>query len=257
MKKLTFSPLVLVLSQVRFSPILEIEKHITSIQGQLKKKGLPLFEEESSQEVTLIQAGSPPEIKARRRWIFTDIARHNSVILSQDFLALETSSYDQFPVFRERFESYLNVIAGSLELDAIERVGLRYVDVVRTREGKAARDLIRAELRGLQLEDANQGRFTQFGSMSQAVTDFGKLNVRVIHSDEGISLPPDLAGTKLQIQDLPPKGEAVSILDIDHFSVVTRSFDVRAILEALDALHVITDLAFQRVVTPEAIQLWS
>lgn len=256
MKKLSKSPLILVLTQVRFSPVLSIAKQIEDIQTKLRKAGLPLFEREQIQEVTLTQLGSPPEISVKQRWIFTDIAKKNSLILTDSFVALETTEYDHFPVFFDRFKTFLNIVGESLELDAVERIGLRYIDLIKPIGGKSARQLIRPELCGLNLEGMNGSGFTQFASMSQAATEQGRIMVRVIHSDEGIFVPPDLAGTKLQLGSLPKAGEAVSILDIDHYSQTTAAFETSKILQTLEALHVMTDIAFQRAVTNEAIKLW-
>jgi len=256
MEKLSRSPLVLVVTQVRFAPVLAIDEYIKKIQNELRKTGYPLLEEEVIQEITFRAASAAPEAALKKRWIFTDISKKKSLILTDNFVAFETSAYDVFQTFLEEVQERLLFLGKALELNAIERIGLRYVDLIREIDGHPSRSLFQPLVQGLGAEDLSGQGNPQTIIMSQIETACGTLAVRVLHSDQGVALPPDLAMTKLDLGELPTKGQPISILDIDHFSVLTTPYDVSNVLSILTALHKIGESAFERSVTSEALKIW-
>lgn len=256
MEKLSRSPLVLVVMQVRFSRVLAINEYITSIQNGLRKTGYPLLEEEILQEITFGAANSAPEATSKKRWIFTDISKKKSLILTDNFVAFETSAYDVFQTFLGEVQKQLLFIGDALELSAIERIGLRYVNLIREIDGRSSRSLFQPMVLGLGAEDLSGKGNAQTIIMSQIETGCGTLAVRILHSDKGMGLPPDLAGTKLNLGRLPSEGEPISILDIDHFSVSTAPYEVSDILNKLTSLHEVGETTFVKSVTPEALKIW-
>jgi uncharacterized protein (TIGR04255 family) len=64
-------PLVALLIQIQFSPILQISKYIPSIQDELRRKGFPLFKQVEGE-------GVPPFEGNYEQWMFiaNDYSKH-------------------------------------------------------------------------------------------------------------------------------------------------------------------------------------
>ena len=95
--KLKKSPLVFVLSQVRFSPILKMENYVPDIQEDLRKQGFPRYKKEDIQQVSF----GGPDIRAERdnRWVFSSRDQTEAIVLAPTFVVYETTNYDVFETF--------------------------------------------------------------------------------------------------------------------------------------------------------------
>ncbi len=92
-------------------------------------------------------------------------------------------------------------------------------------------------------------------------TEQGRLIVRLFQRDDGVLLPPDLSTSLCIQQPNPPvqKGEVLSFVDLDHFSLYEDAppdFSPDALLSAFWRLHDNVDLAFRAAVTSRAIAAW-
>jgi len=258
MKKLKKSPLAMVLAQVKFAPVLQIQKYIPELQEELRKKGYPHFEEEQVQELVFaVGSATVPPVRSSSRWIFGSSDWQKTVVLSQDFVVIETSNYDMFELFSSEFKKILHLVKDKVDLGRSERVGLRYINLIRGGEAKSSHLSLRQELRGLGASDLSNVKSAQSTCISQAITSYGCLMVRAVHIDDGSHIPPELSSTKLKFINKPEQGEQVSILDIDHNGEFPGDFDVEALITRLSELHVFSDNAFIASVTPEALKKWS
>src|SRR3989442_7935401 len=97
--RLARPPLVHVLAQVRFAPVLAIGQSIPSIQQKLKDLGFPRFEKSQIQNIVL--SGPTPKVDFLERWDFSDREKRAGVVLTQDFVVLQASNYSTFQDFRE------------------------------------------------------------------------------------------------------------------------------------------------------------
>lgn len=254
MEKLSKSPLVMVLAQVRFAPVLQIQKFIPDLQEELRKNGFPHFVEEQVQE--LVFGGTVPPVRSSSRWIFGAPDWRKTVVFSQDFVVIETSDYDRFETFSNEFEKILNLAKEKIDLGRSERIGLRYVNLIRGQKSKSPYLFLRQEMRGFSAVEFGDVKSVQSTCLSQAITDVGRLLVRAVHTDDGSHIPPELASTKLQFPDKPKPGEQISFLDIDHNGEFPGDFDVSALIAELGKLHQYSDITFEKAVTPEALELW-
>src|SRR4029077_17396703 len=115
-RQLTKAPLVHVLTQVRFAPVLSIGQAIPRIQERLKEIGFLRFEKSKIQNIVF--AGQTPKVESQERWDFTDREKQSGVVLTQDFVILQTSQYTNFDAFSEIFGKVLQIISadGGAEL---------------------------------------------------------------------------------------------------------------------------------------------
>ena len=253
--KLERSPLVFVLSQVRFPAVLKMEDHVPDIQEALRKQDFPRYNKEDIQQVTF----GGTELKAERdkRWVFASRSRHEAVILSSNFVVYETSDYDIFETFTERFSPVLELIGDITATEFVEQIGLRYVDLIRPTENKAAGEFLRQKVRGLSQEDLG-AKSTRSQFSTQARTEQGDLFVRSFENTGPNMVPPDLVSTHLRFKTDPDdlKDELYRILDIDHITKGEFDFSREQLIEKLWDLHEFSSKAFRAAVTEEAIEFW-
>jgi len=257
MNKLKKSPLAMVLAQVKFAPVLQIQKYIPELQEILRKRGYPHFLEEQVQEFVFAVGNTNPPVQNNSRWIFGSSDWRDTVVLSQDFVVIETSSYDKFETFSSEFSKILKLVKDTVSLTRSERIGLRYVNLIRSEQPNDFQTFLRQELRGLGEGDIKGASGMQVSCISHALTPHGRLMIRAVHIDDGSHIPPELASTKLKFAYKPTKGEQVSILDIDHNGEFAGDFEVDDIISKLGELHNFSDSAFIASVTPEALNAWS
>jgi uncharacterized protein (TIGR04255 family) len=249
------APVILVLAQIRFTPFLKMSAHIVDIQDEMRKKGFPLFNEEQA----LIAGPGGPVNTSRPRylWIFSNTKRTQSVILTESFVVLETNEYDIFASFLNKFQGVIELLKNNVEIESTQRIGIRYVNLIRPTDEFAAHEFLNPELRGI-YKDAIEGVSNlQNTIISQGKTTFGNLVIRAIQNSSGNFLPDDLRLRKLNFKIKLNEGEVVTLLDIDHYGQIQQSFDEALLNPVLDEMHDFIDNAFRFSVTKEAIAQWS
>jgi len=253
--KLERSPLVFVLSQVRFPALLKMGDYVPDIQEFLRNDGFLRFERAKIQQA--IFDSQEVKFESDVRWVFADRSRSEAVVLSPSFVVYETTKYDVFRTFTARFEKVLEVVASVTRIDLAEQIGLRYVDLIRPVAGKNAADFLREHVRGL--SETNLGaESSRHQFVTQAKTEHGELYVRCFENSGPNFMPPDLVSTHLQLrvkgEDL--REELYRVLDIDHIAGEELDFDPKVLIQKLWDLHDYTDMAFRAAVTEEAIEYW-
>lgn len=254
--KLDRSPLVFVLSQVRFPAFLNMEKSVPDIQEALRKLGLPRYSQEDIQQVSF--AG--PEIKAaerEKRWVFSNRNQDEAVVLTTTFVVYQTTQYDVFETFTDRFSKVLELVAKATETEFAEQIGLRFVDLIRPADEKGASDFLRPHVRGLSQDDLGVSS-SRHQFMTQARTELGNLFVRSFENDGPNFLPPDLVSTHMAFKISPEdlKDEPYRVLDIDHIAKGVFDFTSEELIERLWDLHEYSSRAFRAAVTEDAIEFW-
>ena len=150
--KLRSAPLALVVTQLRFASIGKIEDraYIASFQ-ELVRKDYPLLgEDKISFTVNLGMPVAPTPSNTRTRWHMTSIDGAWRLILTQDFIALETSKYHTRQDFLGRWGRILKAFRDCFQDVTGLRFGLRYLNRV-SDPGLLARlpELVRKEALGI------------------------------------------------------------------------------------------------------------
>jgi len=253
--KLERSPLVFVLSQVRFPALLKMADYVPDIQESLRDDGFSRFAKEDIQQV----AFGGPELKTERdtRWVFPSRDCSEAVVLAPSFVVYETSKYDVFETFTDRFSKVLDLVASITRIEFAEQLGLRYVDLIQPAEGKAAADFLRERVRGLSEADLG-AKTSRHQFMTQAKTEHGDLYVRSFENSGPNFMPPDLVSTHLQfrVQAEELKDDLYRVLDIDHIAKGEFDFTAEALVRKLWGLHEYSAKAFRAAVTEDAIKYW-
>jgi uncharacterized protein (TIGR04255 family) len=151
----TDPPLVLALCQIRFSTMLNVtQAAAVSAFQQAIIDDYPVMAQAHEQSISFQVAGNlafeQASVQAKSgtvTWQFKDIENTWTVVLTPDFLTLETRAYNDFSDFLNRLEKLVGALAKTIRPLVGLRIGLRYVDEIRPGHSEWKR-VIRPELLG-------------------------------------------------------------------------------------------------------------
>lgn len=258
---LSKKPLVLVLCQVRISPVLEIAKFIPAIQEELRRNGYPECVPGKIQQLNFGPNGIATSEK--ELWEFLSKDKTWSLLLFQDNFVLQTTAYDSFENFAEKLKSATSTILRKTDHDqfgVIHRIGLRYIDIIQPSAGKDFRDYVRPGFHGVSesiFVDATSRTRVECVGDTEVGDSAGKLVVRVSQDDSGMALPQDLAASAPKHDKRVNPGDVVTFIDIDHY--VDGNFDSNPeVVEKKGYLlhDQIIDTFHDHVASPDAIAEW-
>ncbi len=154
-KVLTNAPLVLALCQVRFSSMLSVADTSSraGFQRAIQSKypvALQIQEVEVLADFGENEVGIRGDQRRSPLWQFTDLNDNWKIVLSQDFLSLETRNYVHFDDFLERLEEALEALGQHIQPTVGTRIGLRYINEIRATDLNELSwfDVIRQDLLG-------------------------------------------------------------------------------------------------------------
>ncbi|TFB71899.1 TIGR04255 family protein [Cryobacterium glaciale] len=249
--KLENSPLILVLCEIRFAPVLAIEKFVPDIQEQLRLRGFPGYKASSLQQIQLSAQG--PSFQEIPRWVFTSQDGSQILTLTTESVSLQVTKYHDFEAFLELLHVAVDVIASVVKPMFAGRVGLRYVDAVVNIDTQDGEYFDRAVL---SFEPKDLGVISLLSSQQVlARTHVGQLTIRMNQVQNSPLLPPDLQSPELDQLSSVQVG-VHAILDIDSSDEGQSDFTPAALQERLWAVHVPANSAFWKSITPYAKEKW-
>jgi uncharacterized protein (TIGR04255 family) len=246
------SPLALVIGQVRFAPVLDIEDYITKIQKGMRDLDLPGYVEQRIQQLSI---GPKIETDQIKRFVFDGQSKTECVFLTNRFVVLANSTHDRFETFRKRLGEVLDVVFRCAQPKYVEQTGLRYINLLRDLDGIQSEDMVVPALRGISADKLGCEN-THNTSVVRALTSSGQLTIRSVQLEGPAFLPPDLEIETMEFPNCPEPNERFRLLDIDHVSM-GKNIELNAVTTSFQSLHESTRLGFLRSVTDDAIRLWS
>lgn len=252
--RLERAPLIYFIAQVRFADILALERHVPAIQDELRKSGWPMFRNSVVQGLRLDQNGVAA-FDNRQIWHFENVDATSGIVLTQDSVALHTTTYDCFGTMLPPFTKALARIHAILGIDVLQRCGLRYVDVIHPGAGESFLTYLKPEIVGLSGADFGVTPQMQSSAFS-GMTESGTLVVRFATNAFPNVMPPDLMPVGLKLNIPLGEGESVGTLDFDHYAELKESFVLGRAQATLEQLHDGISRAFVACVTPKAFELW-
>ena len=143
------APLVRVIAQVRFAPILAIRSpDAVSIFQEAIRGTYPILNEDRIHQIILATGGTP-DIREGNIWRFSDDKKRWRTSLSVDFIALETSEYVSRQDFLERLGFLLAALEAAFKPAEVQRLGLRYIDRLTDDAVDRIGELIRPKVLGI------------------------------------------------------------------------------------------------------------
>ncbi|NQS97960.1 MAG: TIGR04255 family protein [candidate division Zixibacteria bacterium] len=167
------NPLDRVICQLRFPPILKIDKEIPADFQEKIRMDFPNFDEtiEWPDVPSEIQGQFPPEILRQisqtapiKNYKFASDDNIWIVNLTRTFIALTSTKYERWEEFKGKLQNIFNAFIETHNPNYFSRIGLRYVDVVKRSDlnldGKKWNDLLKPFAIGL-LGSPDVGKYVQ------------------------------------------------------------------------------------------------
>lgn len=257
--KMTRAPVFYTLAQVQFNPIVQMSDYVAQLQERLRRTHFPDFRAENQFELKIRRLDeAQPDVQPsqNKRWSFTNADRTEGYLLLSDALVFHTTMYDTFSDFLQKTIFGLTLIHEIVELNYIERIGLRYLDAVTPMGEDTLQQYLDPSLLGF---SANlEGRLSH--SFTETVTAVGEGNLvaRAIITDGALALSPDLMPLQLKLQSrFADINSRNAVLDTDYFVVKRSSFDLTEIEEQLKDAHKNIKNTFKISVTDYAMEKWA
>jgi uncharacterized protein (TIGR04255 family) len=238
------------------TPILKLESYIPTLQDLLRASDFPRLLTRKTKTTKHDSMGKVDVVESTD-WVFADKAGHSSLVVGEQSLALVTSAYTTFEDFAVRMEVLLRLVHEVVKISGVERLGLRYVDLIEPTAEKPLSYFLESSVLGLSLEKLG----TRISSFSQTVMETSpnrKLIVRMTERPGGLIIPPDLLSLQLKLRKPTGLEQPFGILDLDHYAEFpeTEDYDTAGVMDNLGELHDIVDQAFRKATTENAKLDW-
>lgn len=257
-QKLSQQPLVFVLAEFRFSPILEMGKYIPTLQDELRQE-FPLIDTQQNQEFQISPSGIG--INTTTEWVLQSKSKKQAITLNSNRLVYVTSEYDRFDGFKKQckkaLEAFIKIVNPSLWL----RIGLRYNDAITKENNENIEEYVQSFLYA-------SNSLSSVGEMNQHINEIvletaeGCMVVRSMYAHKAPPMWPDMM--------LPIKIEANNhmatriFLDFDHFWDMNLSqesdnldFKLDDLILKLEKMHEYSRKAFWDITTDKGKSKWN
>jgi len=188
------APLKEVAFEVRFNPLLKIERDIARFQEGITQE-YPLL----GKEVTLTDG------EQGSTFLFHTADKRKTIRASVRSFGLSTTGYHHFPPFREELLEKTNVFCHCYDVTSFTRVGLRYINNIEVPERQGAYDFTELVYPHLNLQRVSA---KDIQKMAQEIVLTRKTGALAIRS--GLLPLPPVPGRE--------EKKAVYILDLDFYT---------------------------------------
>jgi uncharacterized protein (TIGR04255 family) len=150
------TPLVRVIAQLRFPPILSIEdtKFVASFQEAIREE-YPILQPVQAQNL-IFNSENAVSSSTSTTWCFSDVDRIWRISLANNAVTIDTTKYVSRKEFLSRLEKLLNLLDERFQLSQIERFGMRYIDRVSGQNLHEISSLIKPEMAGIISSDLQE-----------------------------------------------------------------------------------------------------
>lgn len=185
------NPLVEVVCQLKFPPILKIESEPPASFQEKIRKEYPLMQETAPNEPQLppgiarVIVQAVPGFLQTRTYTFLSNDEKWKIGLTREFISLSTTNYTRWEEFRGGLKNAFDAFVSYYDPSFLVRIGLRYRDVI----SRSMRGLKRVEWSKLlrphvlgELSDPNLSKAVQHSAHEMLISlDGGRGQVRVLH----------------------------------------------------------------------------
>jgi len=257
------APLALVLAQIRYSRYLTMEKHLPALQDAVRHH-YPAFR--TSQIQSLELTGGAVNVQAGTRWEFADFENRRCFFLQQDSLVFLATAYIDYEDFAERFAEILGHFEALVPDVLVDRVGLRYVDLIVPQSGEAPERYVASGLHGFPLgalAEKAKSLQAQYVSKYDFADQEGLLIARYSRGVSDPYLPADLQPLTLALPGIVHRARArqgqsmIAMLDWDRVLPHRAPFDRAALIARFGEMHTDLGEAFKRATSEYGLKVWN
>lgn len=240
------SPLMAVVSQIRFETILSVQHEDKVIPFQEAIRSIyPVFKKEEVQHAVL-EANGKLAFSPQKTWNFSDLEEKWKVTLTSDSIAIETRMYSSRDEFLNRFNEVLAEFQQKFQPSIINRIGLRYINKLVGPAFSSVTDLIRPNLLGVLTTELPRDAY----ALSINETIFKINSERQLFGRWGL-LP---AHATIDPSMIKPDKQPSWILDIDGSNSVRLKWDTDHVRKELNELADNNYRFFRWAVTKEFLK---
>ncbi|MDR3752648.1 MAG: TIGR04255 family protein [Terracidiphilus sp.] len=258
------APVVYVIVQVRYSPVLSLKTYVPQIQENFRRNGFPAFDSRFNFQLAFSIPPPPepepaePAIPLARTlsYMFSNRDRSQSFVLEENGLTLHVTDYLDFSWFLDLFLTHLEHIHGVISPDSSERIGLRYIDAVLPKPGSEVKEYLIPAVLGLS-EQPVEGSVQHSYSETMLLNGNTSTISRIIARSGKIAFPPDMVGLPVQINSRFTEYEGThALVDTDSFQTTRSPMEIQKLRDTLHQLHESVENAFDAVTTDFARADW-
>jgi uncharacterized protein (TIGR04255 family) len=263
-KRMKNAPVYFTIAQVRHNPVLRLGAYADEIQDRMRKAGYPDFKKAMSMAFSLMgqdtdgQQPGLPTLEKVERLMFFSSDNTRGFIVEQNAFSFHTTEYDTFETFSEEFVKGLSIVHECIALAHTERIGLRYLDAIIPPTGEdGLAEFLTPGVLGLsrvlsdEMKVSHTMTETHFRGQGCAVL------ARTIIQDGPLGFPMDLQPVGMRLPDRFLKVNGVhAIVDTDAFIEGRSVLDIDDIKKQLVTLREGIDVAFNAIVTKNALDAW-
>lgn len=257
-EKLQNAPIFFSIGQIRFNPILDMHRHIETLQKEFRQDSFSGFSEENLTSIQLDPAGASPNVvpTSQKRWRFTNSKKTGEFILFPNSISYQTTNYETSQHFKSRLMAAIRIVHKELNLDYVEQIGFRTLDAVIPSQDHPLEAWIKPELLGFYSGTNNSLKHNILEGVS-TIGSSGFLVQRVVILRGALAVPIDLMPIALEIGE---RFKSVNgwhaILDTDFAAREQFDFDIDAIGERVTFVKKEASKAFRNAVSSQAMDLW-
>lgn len=192
-------PVFYTVAQLKFNPVLNMEKYLPEIQDRLRKRGFPEIRQASHAHLRLNVDAKKVQSRETTRWCFSDKLRTQAYILTTESLAYHTTNYEDFQQFSQQVLNGLEDVHNVVKLDHLARVGLRLLDAIVAIPSLSVEDALNPKLFGAFSELGGQLAHTYLETVQRI--ENRQLISKVFVVANGLPIPPDLHPLPLSLPD--------------------------------------------------------
>jgi uncharacterized protein (TIGR04255 family) len=218
------APLVNVIAQVRFPPIMRIESDpgFVAVFQEAIRKDYPILRPERQLGVLIGPGGVQPQ-DAGTVWRFESKDPDAwQVILAPTFVSLSAKRYTRRSDLLARLTVVLHALEAWLDPNVCDRIGVRYVDRVMGDRLSRLAKLIRPEVLGVGGDKEAMGDVDVVHALSDSLFRLGDLSE--LRGRWGT-----LPGGATYDPGIEPARETSWVLDLDHYTSKPEDFELAAI----------------------------
>lgn len=258
--RLSRPPVFYVLTQAQFSPVKDIAHYIAKIQDALRLKGYPEFQEEVVYRLQPSTQG--PQIENVKQWQIYSRDRKSGFIINDSSITFHSTSYATHSEFLPEIMKGLKIVQKVVKLDAINRLGLRYLNLILPDDGERLGSYLDPKLINVEFDGAHLYTKTETFVRTKLCNVDQTANLifraHILHGKPAI--PVDIRlGPLIPRSEFGPNSktyECYGITDTDHFVQVPMTLNAGAIEKSLHELYLKCHECFLKTTTSEARQKW-
>ncbi|MEQ6351231.1 TIGR04255 family protein [Ralstonia pseudosolanacearum] len=260
------APLAYVVAELRLSSILNLEPLAAALQEALADQ-FPRVVRGQMLGFAIDQQGVRPQTMLR--FHFLNEAADACVVLTGETIGLHVTRYTNSEGFRAQLEKILQQLHRVRPNLFVERVGLRYWDIVRAEGGMEVVEFFKASMAELLkpgpdmhlARDAHELAYVVDGVRQQQAVVRLSVSAPALHPEPPnfITVPELSPSTPRQevrtLAEQDPRAH-VGYIDVDVSTEVGQTLDVAALIETTKALHASQSALFRLVTSEVGHQYW-